>query len=679
MMNNDLPPIVIVRIEAVLPQLEPGMALPADRLAEIVLEALNPPSPLPSPEKEHQITPMPETKAEKKTGNEGPAGQGPAAPQPAHSKDARVFLVEKLLNLVPLKTVFPKAHQEQKSKNVHETLNQIAPNKGVSIAKGETVASDKKEVAEEIEATARSQSENRIFHSSAYLKNPEKASETPMPLPQIQKGDSTPILLKKEFLREHSDQKGSTGISEKGVPSSQSIRSETDPNVQLRYFYAGIQQPQTTPTRPSENRTPETLQAKGNGDFSKINPSIPYPAMPPFDPGVPKQPVIPPVIPQDFVTHVERTARPDAITAIDKNTLGVPLVAIPIKPDDRDIVRIPLLPDKPIAQESYFKYKGKEHYKKLLEDEGHRLDDVVFMVLCAVLCGAKSVTEVWSYLQARQEYFSMWLGLKSGLPTFRMLAFVLGTVFPQRMQALLKQQEGMPRLWESDRGLILGQLYNEAEQSLEKALTHFDCKGALVRIDAPQLHSSLSKKLHDQEADYVVALHGSQGTAFDQALEFFEATLPENPAHPKDVFREVIQEFAHVEQREILLTNDLSWLTARGEWTALSTALKFSTELVSKESTFTNKRMYLSSLSLNARGFSGVLRTLPALERRAAWLVDIDFSQWTVDHTQANFEQIRLYSWDLLTHFDGDHATPEARRKKAAENPAYLRQILATK
>src|SRR5262249_4783506 len=89
------------------------------------------------------------------------------------------------------------------------------------------------------------------------------------------------------------------------------------------------------------------------------------------------------------------------------------------------VQRFPVLPDFPLSQESVFKGLANNKGTIADEDEGFKLTDVCLMVLCGAVCGAKKVEEIYTYLQARSHFFTKWLGLKNGLPSYRLLWVVM--------------------------------------------------------------------------------------------------------------------------------------------------------------------------------------------------------------------------------------------------------------
>ena len=47
------------------------------------------------------------------------------------------------------------------------------------------------------------------------------------------------------------------------------------------------------------------------------------------------------------------------------------------------------------------------------------------MMVCSVICNAKTPMEMAAYLEAREPFFTVWLGLKKGLPSHRLLAILM--------------------------------------------------------------------------------------------------------------------------------------------------------------------------------------------------------------------------------------------------------------
>src|SRR3954447_24002365 len=60
----------------------------------------------------------------------------------------------------------------------------------------------------------------------------------------------------------------------------------------------------------------------------------------------------------------------------------------------------------------------------------HRLDDILAVTLCAVICGADSFEEIERFGEARQDWLKRFLALPNGIPSHDTLNRVLAALDP---------------------------------------------------------------------------------------------------------------------------------------------------------------------------------------------------------------------------------------------------------
>lgn len=592
----------------------------------------------------------------------------PAAPISA--KETLQSILIKLVNVVPFRFVNPQA--PQKVKEEKNPVEPAVPNKGSAIVKGEHVESTQKIVPEEIEQNARTQTAMKGD-------------------PQIFKPHD---ILKLNVLhtspREFLPNAPLSGSEKNEIPSK--AQGPVQKPVERELGFKQVA-PQSVNPSPHSNSTQPAINFLSipEQQFQIKEPSNPSIGILNVTPAEKLQPVSKDPIPLARVEgEIHRTQsingravlspRLDAIVNLNRNEHGIQQI-IP-KPDDHDIMRIPVQPDQPPSKETLFKREGsRSQREKLHADEGQRLGDLILMMVCAVLCGSRSPGDIYHYLEARNDFFKIWLGLKSGLPSYRMLTLALGRFKPHQMGKLIQLAFGKEknpleflRIWESSRGLILGQLSSDNKLfSVEETLHLFDLQGSCVNIDHPTIQPEWSQQIARNEGDFLYSLKGQHGPLYEKALEFFESTLKEKGL-PCDHFRDVNQTAQYAELREIVMSNWIEWIEHRNLWQGLKSVIKYNSELIIGSKTVYEKRMYLSSLPMNAERASYLLHFMTFIEGRVNWSLDVDFSSWKVEHLKQNLEHLRLFCWQLLTN--DTQSPPEAHRKKASQDPAYLRTLL---
>lgn len=198
----------------------------------------------------------------------------------------------------------------------------------------------------------------------------------------------------------------------------------------------------------------------------------------------------------------------------------------------------------------------------------HRLDDILGITLCAVICGADSFEEIERFGDAREGWLRGFLALPNGIPshdTFnRVLAALDRDQFAEcfgRWMAGLCEATGLRPIavdgkavrsapadtfsgclhlvtaWATENGVALGQVAvadgSHEIAAVPELLRVLDLKGALVTLDAAGCQKGTLGQIRDQGGDYLVAVKGNQPAlqravhaAFDRACEAEFAGCP---------------------------------------------------------------------------------------------------------------------------------------------------------
>lgn len=206
----------------------------------------------------------------------------------------------------------------------------------------------------------------------------------------------------------------------------------------------------------------------------------------------------------------------------------------------------------------------------------HRLDEILFIATCAVLCGADNWVQIADYAHSKIDWLKTFLTLPGGIPshdTFRRVFCLIDPLAFQKcfsawIAALMartgltpvvpspsdltpiaidgKAQRGSARrtvgrsalhvvsAWAVENRLTLGQVATDAKSNeitaIPELLALLDLKGAVVTIDAMGCQKEIAAGIIDGEGHYLLAVKENQphlyedvGRSFDEALEHGEA------------------------------------------------------------------------------------------------------------------------------------------------------------
>ena len=205
-----------------------------------------------------------------------------------------------------------------------------------------------------------------------------------------------------------------------------------------------------------------------------------------------------------------------------------------------------------------------EHFATLsdprIEDRcDHKLIDILFIAVCAVICGADGFTDMEEFGKSKEAWLRQFLELPNGIPSHDTFGRVLARLKPKAFQecflgwvqsvAEVSQNQVIPidgkklrrshdrsagrgaielvSAWATANRLVLGQVKVDEESNeitaVPKLLRLLDLKGCIVTLDALNTQKEIAAEIREQEADYVLALKANHGKMHKEVGEFFRA------------------------------------------------------------------------------------------------------------------------------------------------------------
>jgi len=342
----------------------------------------------------------------------------------------------------------------------------------------------------------------------------------------------------------------------------------------------------------------------------------------------------------------------------------------------------------------------------------HRLDDILVIALCAVVCGADGFEEIERFGRAREGWLRRFLALPNGIPshdTFnRVLAALDRRQFAAcfgRWMADLCAATGLRPIavdgkacrsapadtfsgclhlvsaWATANGLILGQEAVAAGSheiaAIPELLRVLDLRGALVTIDAAGCQRDIAQQIRAQGGDYLLAVKGNQPAlqaavhaALDRACDEELAGCPTAAA--------VGDGHGRHEERYVTVIRDPEGLP--GGWPDVRAVVVVGRERqVSGGRNTSSAHYYITSLRCGAEELAGYVRGHWGVENGLHWCLDVTFgedSNRTRDaNAGANLGVLRRVAASLLKQ-DAGRGGIKAKRFHAALDEKYLEQVL---
>lgn len=350
----------------------------------------------------------------------------------------------------------------------------------------------------------------------------------------------------------------------------------------------------------------------------------------------------------------------------------------------------------------------------------HKLLDMVFIAVCAIICGADSWVEVEIFGQRKQEWLRQYLELPNGIPSHDTFGRLFARIDPeafqqgflswtQTIQELTqgqvialdgKQLRGshdqgrekpaiyMVSAWASANHLVLGQRKVDEKSNeitaIPKLLELLDIHGCIVTIDAMGTQTKIAKKIVKQGGDYLLAVKENQEHLYQDLVGLFSY---DQEHHFKDApyqfAKTVNKNHGRIEIRQCWTTSDpeyLNTLRTLHKWQGLSSIVMIVAERITDRHTSTETRYYISSLPANAEQHLQATRDHWGIENSLHWVLDVAFnedrSRVRKEHAPANLAVLRHMAVNLLQQQKTAKGGVKAKRLQAALDESFLLKVL---
>jgi len=349
------------------------------------------------------------------------------------------------------------------------------------------------------------------------------------------------------------------------------------------------------------------------------------------------------------------------------------------------------------------------------DNRRHLLIDIIFIVICASLCGADTWNDIEAFGKAKESWFRRYIALPHGIPSHDTMARVFSKLVPDEInrrfttwvQAVNPQQNQeivnidgkcvrrshdkangksaihMVSAWANKAGLILGQQRVDEKSNeitaIPELLELLELEGCVVTIDAMGTQTNIAKKITESKADYVLALKGNQGTLKDDVALYFQ-DLPQKASDDVDYYRSVDKDHGRIEVRECWVTNNIDWIERKEKWMGLESLCAIRATRIIGDHETQETRYYISSLAVSARDMGEIVRAHWGVENSLHWVLDMVFREDECrkrkDNSAENFAIIRHIALNLLKQEKTCKRSIAGKRLLAGWDETYLGKVL---
>ena len=351
----------------------------------------------------------------------------------------------------------------------------------------------------------------------------------------------------------------------------------------------------------------------------------------------------------------------------------------------------------------------------------HRLLDILFITICAVISGANNLKSVALYANRKREWLTQVLDLANGIPSYTMFWTVFTLLNPialeksfvhwVRSRVNLKTgdvvsidgkaqrgtaKKGQPHsfvhivsAWAAANHLTLGQMKVDGKSNeitaIPQLLEVLDIEGTIITIDAMGCQTDIAEKIVEKKANYVLALKGNQGTMADEVENYFTQAEASNfEGISCDAVGSKDTGHGRIEKREVYVVDELDWLPQKDEWRNLkSIVMVVSERLLPDQPPSIEKRYYLSSLPACALNIARAIRSHWGIENQAHWILDValreDEQKANAGNIAENMSLMRRMALNLLRQEKSAKCGIELKRQAAGWDNEYLLKVIGVK
>jgi predicted transposase YbfD/YdcC len=369
-------------------------------------------------------------------------------------------------------------------------------------------------------------------------------------------------------------------------------------------------------------------------------------------------------------------------------------------------------------------FEGLEDYRRQGSIK-HRLIDILFITICAVISGANDLKAVALYAKRKQRWLLNTLDLENGVPAYTTFWTVFALLNPKTLEQCFigwvqsqlpsvnkanhdrnisidgKAQRGtiipgephsfvhIVSAWVTTQHLTLGQLKVDSKTNeiiaIPQLLEMIDINGATVTIDAMGCQTLIADTIIDKGGDYILALKGNQGKLSDEVKNYFcQAESQDFEYVAYDGVGSKTCAHGRVEKRVVYTTEDIDWLPQKEEWTQLKTIIMVKSErtVLGQEASI-ERRYYISSLPAQAFRIANAIRGHWGIENQVHWVLDVAFREdeqnANAGNIAENMSMMRRIALNLLKQEKTAKCGIEIKRQMAGWDNEYLLQVLNVK
>lgn len=341
----------------------------------------------------------------------------------------------------------------------------------------------------------------------------------------------------------------------------------------------------------------------------------------------------------------------------------------------------------------------------------HDLMEVLFIALCASLCGAVSCVDMADFAEAKEDELREFLTLAGGPPSHDTFSRIFRLLDPEAFHAAFQRfmaefaaaRAGVIALdgkslrrsfdraagasplhlvsaWAAEERLVLGQVKVAADgneiTAVPTLLGLLDLAGVTVTVDAMHCQRLAARIITDRGGDYVMAVKSNQPALHDDIR-----LLMDDPHAPADgVDEQVDAGHGRIETRRAEVLGDVRWLADAHDWPGLACVGRIAASREIDGHAATAVRYYIASRPLAAAELNALVRGHWGIENGLHWVLDVvmneDQARARKDNAPHNLALLRRLALNVIKR-NTAKGSNRVKFKRAGWDNRFLRTLIA--
>lgn len=345
----------------------------------------------------------------------------------------------------------------------------------------------------------------------------------------------------------------------------------------------------------------------------------------------------------------------------------------------------------------------------------HKLEDILAITICAVICGAEGWTEIELFGRSKHPWLKTFLELSNGIPSHDTFARVICSIrpddFEQRFQkwtqaiaentsekviavdgktlrrsfdhANGKAAIHLVSAWACDNKMVFGQIATDEKSNeitaIPKLLEMLVLEGSVVTIDAMGCQKKIAETIKESGGDYIFSLKGNHGTLHDEVKLFLDDAIANGGDY--DYTHRADGGHGRIEIRKVWYSENVQWMRDRQQWQGLSSVAAVESHRTIGGKVSIERRYFISSLSgIDAETMGRMIRSHWGIENKLHWTLDVSFGEDNCrirkDFGAENFSRLRRIALNLLKQEKTAKYGIKAKQHKAGWDEQYMLKVL---